>query len=320
MKVAVIDIGTNTALLLVARRGPQGEPVTILDLQRYPRLGRNVDARRMLHPDSMQRVLDVLTEYRSIITGHRPDAVVVSGTSAVRDAENREEFRDAVRATTGFRLEILNGNEEAVLTYRGAVSGLPKLSDATVIDIGGGSTEVTSGSEGRVISFQSLDVGSVRMTERFLVHDPPTHTEIESMTGWLRAEFGQLESPPTGSTLVGVAGTATSLAILHQGLSDYSREAVAGYRMSRTDVEALSRRLAAAPSDLIRTFSNALEGREDIITAGTLILSTYMGCFGFESLTVSERGIRYGLALRTFEGAFGSTGASFAQGRFEGLT
>ena len=302
MRVAVIDIGTNTVLLLVAEVGRDGTIRPIVYEQRVPRLGRGVDASGKLAPDAVDRVIAVLQEYRTLITPHAPRATAVCGTSAVRDAADREEFVRRVRNETGFELEVLSGDEEALLTYRGGVSGVPAAPRYTVADIGGGSTEIITGDGGRIDERVSLDIGSVRLTERCLRHDPPTPAELEAAIEIVENEIARASRFPfKGSTLVGVAGTATSLAILAQGLTAFDAGAVTNYLLSRETVESLFRTLRVMPSAMIRTLSSVMEGRSDVIVAGVLIAREIMAHFSFDTMTVSERGVRYGIALREAE-------------------
>ncbi len=301
-KIAAIDVGTNTVLLLLARVEPDGSITPILHEQRFPRLGRGVDEGRHLSPDSMKRAIGVLKEYQALLAPQRPDRVVVCGTSAVRDAINREEFLRLVRTETGLTLEILSGPDEAHWTYRGALSGLGNIGRTTVLDIGGGSTEIITGDRTAVERTFSLQMGSVRLKERFLRHDPPTPAELESAIAAVEDVLGLAGvPPPTPSTLVGVAGTATSLALLAQGAPDFDARSVAGYRMPYAVVERLFRTLSDMPSATIRALSSVMEGRADVITAGALILREVMAHWNFNEIVVSERGVRYGLVLREAE-------------------
>ncbi len=302
MTIATIDIGTNTILLLVARAATDGSLETLEYRQAVARLGRSVDAQRRLHPDSMERAVRIVEEYKRIIDHHTPARVVVCGTSAVRDAANRDEFAALILKRTGFRLETLTGEEEAIWTYRGALSGVRDTTRATVVDIGGGSTEISVGSPTRVERHASLDIGSVRLTERMFRHDPPTSLELEAAIEIVEDAIARLAGFPfAGSTLVGVAGTATTLAILSQGLTLFNVSAVTNYRLSYTTVEDLFRTLREMPSSRIREMSDVMEGRNDIITAGTLVLREVMAHCGFTEMIVSERGLRYGLAVRELE-------------------
>lgn len=311
MTVAVIDIGTNTVLLLVARVANTGEIQPLVYEQRVPRLGRGVDSSGRLDPGAMERVITVLNEYRILIAPFAPAAIAVCGTSAVRDAANSAGFSRMIEKETGFRLEVLDGGEEALWTYRGGVSGVPGPDRYTVIDVGGGSTEIITGSRVDVEDRISLDIGSVRLTERCLRHDPPTDGELEIAIELTENEIARASRFPfAGSTLVGVAGTATSLAVLAQGLKTFDVASVTNYRLTREAVESLFRALRGMPSSSIRELSAAMEGRSDVITAGTLIVREIMAHFKFDSMIVSERGVRYGIAIREAERLSGDTARS----------
>jgi len=171
MVVSVIDIGTNTVLLLVAEISSTGALTSLAEEQRIPRLGRGVDAQKMLHAEAMRRVVDVLQEYAEIVKRYTPDAVVVCGTSAVRDAHNRDELATMIQKGTGFTLEVLSGDEEALWTYRGAISGCRRCSTRRW-SISGREHGGRRWCERHVIRRISLDIGSVRLTERLFRHDP----------------------------------------------------------------------------------------------------------------------------------------------------
>jgi exopolyphosphatase/guanosine-5'-triphosphate,3'-diphosphate pyrophosphatase len=300
--IASVDIGTNTVLLLVARAGVEGEIVPLVYEQRIPRLGKGVDEHKRLHPESMARVVEVLKEYREIIRPLRPDAIVVCGTSAVRDAANREEFCELVKRETGYDLEVLSGQEESLWTYRGAISGISDLSRATVVDIGGGSTEISVGTRMAVERDISLDIGSVRITERIFRGDPPAAEEMDQARALVRGHLAQAAGFRfAGTGLVAVAGTATTLALLAQGSREFDIRAVTNYRLTFTVVERLLQTLRSMPSSAIRELSEVMSGRADVITAGALILREVMECFGFGEAVVSERGVRYGLVVREVE-------------------
>lgn len=302
MNIAVIDIGTNTVLLLVAQCNAGGDITTLAYEQRVPRLGQGVDSSRNLHPDSMERVVGVLEEYHGILGRYGVSHIVACATSAVRDAHNRDGFVDLVRKRTGIAVEILSGDEEALWTYRGAISGMAGIRKATVVDIGGGSTEITVGNAHNIQQHVSLDIGSVRLTERFFKHDPPTHPELEKAIEIVENELARASRFSfDGSSLVGVAGTATSLALLDQGRKEFHREAVTGYRLQLDNVYALFRTLRSMPAEEILQLSSVMEGRADVIAAGALILREVMAHFKFKEMVVSERGVRYGIAIREWE-------------------
>ncbi len=302
MILASIDIGTNTVLLLIADVGPTGAVSPLVSEQRIPRLGRGVDAARHLAPDSMQRVVSVLKEYRAILDRYRPAHVALCGTSAVRDAANRAEFVALVKAETGFEVEVMSGDDEARWTYRGAVSGLPGVARAAVLDIGGGSTELSLGDAHGPNRSISMDIGAVRLTERFLASDPPTREELTRAIADIRSHVhGTASFDARGHTLVAVAGTPTTLAILAQGLPRFSADAVANYPLSRDRIRRLLETLSGMRVAEIRKLSEVMEGRADVIVAGTLIMREIMETHGFEEAIVSDRGVRYGIVIREWE-------------------
>lgn len=302
MNVAAIDIGTNTVLLLIARFDSSGNITPLVYEQRVPRLGKGVDSSKSLQPKSMQRVIDVLKEYREMMSQYSLASTTVFGTSAVRDATNKDVLAEMVHREVGFELEVLDGEDEAFWTYRGAISGLKKVERVTVVDIGGGSTEITLGHQDRIVNRISLDIGSVRLTERFFKNDPPTHPQLEAAITLVEDELAKVKGFKfQDSTLVGVAGTATSLAILDQGLKDFSIQAVTNHTLNLDNVYALFRTLRSKPSSEIFRLSSVMHGRADVITAGVLILREIMAHYKFREMIVSERGVRYGLAIREWE-------------------
>jgi exopolyphosphatase/guanosine-5'-triphosphate,3'-diphosphate pyrophosphatase len=306
MKIASIDIGTNTVLLLIAEVDDNGRISPLVYEQRIPRLGKGVDASRNLQPESMHQVVEVLREYKSVISSHNVVKTIVCGTSAVREAKNKEEFRNLIHSEAGFDLEVLSGDDEAYWTYRGAISGIAGIRKATVVDIGGGSTEITVGNDRSIVNFVSLDLGSVRLTERFFQTDPPTPLELQAANMCIDSMLVKASAFNfKDSILVGVAGTATSLAVLAQGLKTFSIDAVTNYRLDIDTVNLLLQTLRAMPSEEIRRLTSMMEGRHDIITAGALILHEIMEHFNFKEMMVSERGVRYGLILREFENTHG---------------
>lgn len=313
--LAVVDIGTNTILLLVAEIGDAGQIHPLAYEQRIPRLGQGVDSRRRLSADAMQRAVTVLNEYRSIIARHSPSTAVVIGTSAVRDASNKDEFVSLVRARTGFTVEVLSGADEALWTYRGAISGITGVDRATVVDIGGGSTEISTGSASSVDSSISIDIGSVRLTERFIKHDPPQPEEVRAIKEAIETALRIAKPPAAPFTLVAVAGTATTLALLARDAREFSLEAVSGVILTLAEIESLASTLSQKSVAQILAAGSYLTGRADVITAGAMILVEVMKKLGAGSVVVSERGVRYGIALREWER--GRTGEG---GRGEGET
>jgi exopolyphosphatase / guanosine-5'-triphosphate,3'-diphosphate pyrophosphatase len=302
---AAIDIGTNTVLLLVAE-SDGNTVVPLLEKQEIPRLGRHVDAARNLSGESIRKVETVLRNYRDIITnGYGDIPVIVTATSAVRDATNRDYFLDYIKKNTGFDIRILSGDDEAEWTYSGALAplvlqpGLPVL----VVDIGGGSTELAAGRKGVLQQYLSMDMGSVRYTERYLKHSPPAHRDIAACRDAILVclEKSGLKTDP-GTVLTGVAGTVTTLAALCYNLADTGAARPAGMKITSEQLKKIISEIILLSSDRILTMNpGVLKGREDVILAGLLILEGVMDHFGFDECIVSPGGIRHGALLRAFE-------------------
>ncbi len=299
---AAIDIGTNTVLLLVAEVNDRDIQV-IHEEQRIPRLGKGVDNTKLLHKNSVERVLQSLREFKEIIESEYPkvDEVIVTATSAVRDAENRDSFIKKVKEETGFDIRLLSGDEEAQYTFQGALSvlALEAKHSAFVLDIGGGSTELALGSSKGLEQYHSFDMGSVRFKERFLLHNPPYQEEIFECNDEIRYLLGKQKfKPPKNVTAIGVAGTATSLAAIDLQLDEYENSRLNGHIIDR---EKLSKSIEIFSlhtyDQLLELSPKLLKGREDIFLTGLLILEGFMKFYDIPEIKVSTGGIRHGAIL-----------------------
>ena len=293
--VAAVDCGTFSTRLLVC--GPAGEP--LVRLMRITALGEGVDRSRSLSAAAMDRALTVLREYRQVMDQHDVHRARMVGTSALRDADNRELFRQEATKVVGAELELLSGQDEAALSFSGATRELrPGTGPWLVADIGGGSTELVVGPE--PAGACSLDLGCVRVTERFLHHDPPAPAELAAAAAWLSEQYRRAEAdiPALGGarTLVGLAGTVSALACYDQGLAAYDRQAVHHYRLSRQAVERAAHDLARMPAAQRRGRPGIEAARAPVIVGGTVVLATLMAHFGFDDCLVSESDILDGLA------------------------
>jgi exopolyphosphatase/guanosine-5'-triphosphate,3'-diphosphate pyrophosphatase len=305
MKIAAVDLGTNTCLLLVAEVSEDGVLTTLRGEQRLPRLGTLVDSTGMIHEAAFDRVAAVLKEYSSIARGHGIPVLTVCATSALRDARNAPLFLERIRSELGIVIEVISGEEEALLTYKGALCGLNEsAADRLVIDIGGGSTEIshpvpgTRNGSTKLVRY-SLQIGAVRLTERLLKHAPPHPSELSSARELIMEELAQVRNPGFERfEAVGVAGSVTTLACLDQGLDAFDAAKVGGYLLRFDRVDAWLRRIAQMAPEEIRALSTATAGREDIMTAGLLILREIMAVYRIGSIRVSEKGLRYGIVLR----------------------
>jgi len=313
VRYASIDIGTNSVLLLIADADDCLVP--IVDLQRIPRLGKGVDKHATLSAESIGRALAVLSEYRAIIDRYDVDRVVAAGTRALREALNAELLVSEAQRRFGFSIEILSETEEATWTFKGAVSNIAEGADEAslflVIDIGGGSTELTIGTRREVRAALSTPLGSVRITEKFFHSDPPTEHELGIAGNFivdvlresaLRLPLHTEERHEV--TAIGVAGTITTLAAMQLELKVYesaSGRPVEGAQLKYVDVESLVARLSRMKVEQIRAIPQVSEGREDVILAGGLVLLEVMRFFHLPSILVSDRGLRYGLILRDLQ-------------------
>ncbi len=302
MRIAVVDIGTNSTRLLVADR--EGDRITA-ELERrssVTRLGAGVDADGRLAEDAMQRVYKTLDEYRELIDLHRSDVAIAVLTSAARDAANGQEFADTVKERYGLEPHVITGDEEAGLTFLGAMSERDPddRTRTVVIDIGGGSTEIVVG-EGREAGFHvSTQAGVVRQTERHIHEDPPTEEELEETRQDVRATLEEgVPEKERGAVERGiaVAGTATSLGAIAQELEPYDPNRVHGYRLTRKECEAILDRLAAIPLEKRRQVPGLHPDRAPTIVAGVIILLEVLRLFGLEEVEVSEHDILRGAAL-----------------------
>jgi exopolyphosphatase / guanosine-5'-triphosphate,3'-diphosphate pyrophosphatase len=295
MRVAAIDQGTNTTRLLVADV-EDGEVEEVSKRVEITRLGEGVDARRRLLPLPITRVRNVLTDYRREAERLGAERVLLTATSAVRDAENGEAFLGEIEWSYGFVTRLLSGDEEAELTFRGAADG--RAGRTLVIDPGGGSTEFVVGEGGRVRSRQSVDVGSVRLTERFLRSDPPTTAEQEACAAYVRSAL-----PPRQEVdhALGVAGTITTLAALDLGRDDPEGLGTHGHRLTLDAVRAQRERLAAVTLDERRRLPGLHPERAPVIVAGAILVEQVIAHFELDALEVSERDILHGAALEAAE-------------------
>jgi exopolyphosphatase/guanosine-5'-triphosphate,3'-diphosphate pyrophosphatase len=303
MRVAVVDIGTNSTRLLIADVDPRAGAVTeLVRRSQVTRLGHGVDASGSLGQEPMQRVFDTLAGFRAEIDAEGAEKNLAVLTSAVRDAANGPAFAERVRADFGLDAKVLSGEQEAQLSFLGAISGRADSAQPTVvIDIGGGSTEFVVG-VGRAAGFHvSLPAGVVRMSERHIHSDPPATEELQALALDVRTVL--LDGLPVQERApvergIAVAGTATSAAAIDQELDPYDSARVHGYQLELSTVELLLARLADMTEEQRRTVVGLHPDRAPTIVAGMILLEEAMRAFELERVEVSEHDILYGGALR----------------------
>lgn len=302
MPVAAVDVGTNSVRLLVldddGRRLTRELTIT--------RLGQGVDRNGHLDDDALQRTLDALAHYRQVWEGHGvTDRVRIAATSAVRDAADRDRFFAGVRQTTGVDAEVISGSEEAALAFAGASGAVDVTPPTMVLDVGGGSTELIVGDpDGTVLGEVSLQLGCVRLTERHLSTDPPTAAQLIEARRLVLDQLAQAAADLRAAgvdlsrvgSLIGVAGTATTLAALHLGLDAYREEAIHGTRIPADALRELTEELCAMTVAERAALGPVQAGREDVLHGGALIIAGVLEEFGFAEVMVSESDGLDGLA------------------------
>ncbi|HEY2997569.1 MAG TPA: Ppx/GppA phosphatase family protein [Acidimicrobiales bacterium] len=298
--IGSVDMGTNSTRVLVAE--PRDGKLHILDRrQTITRLGQDVNATGRLADEAVERTLACLRDYREILDRHGVERIRAAATSAARDAANRDEFFDAVEDTIGVRPELLSGIEEGRMSFLGATGDLDHaLGPFVVVDIGGGSTEFIVGTDA-VEGVISVDVGCVRLTEKFLEHDPPLPEELTasiSLTdAYLEDVVREVPGVAEARTLVGVAGTITTVAAVELGLATYDRDAIHHFRLTHDAAEDVFRTLATEPRAQRIHNPGLEEARADVIVGGCCVLVALFRRFGFDEMIVSEADILDGLAL-----------------------
>jgi exopolyphosphatase / guanosine-5'-triphosphate,3'-diphosphate pyrophosphatase len=302
VRVAVVDIGSNSTRLLVAEVSDGRVTAELERRTKVTRLGAGVDSAGRLSEDGMERVFATLEEYREAIDSHSAERAMAVLTSAVRDAANGSEFADAVGSRYGLESHVLSGDDEARLTYLGATSKRnPDDSTPTlVVDIGGGSTELVIGVGRRMGFHVSTQAGVVRQTERHVHSDPPSPAELKELAGDVR-EILAAAVPASERTAVrhaiAVAGTATSLAAIAQALEPYDPARVHGYVLSAAERERILAQLVAVPLEERRQTPGLDPDRTPTIIAGVVILGEVAQLFGLDEIEVSEHDILRGAAL-----------------------
>ena len=297
-RVAALDLGTNTTRLLVA--DVDGDRVEeVVRRTAITRLGEGVDGRRRLLPLPIARVRNCLSDYRRRAESLGAERTLLVATSAVRDAENGEAFLGDIECSYGFATRLVSGEEEAELTYRGVTAGRALAPGTIVVDLGGGSTELVT-EDLRI----SLDVGSVRLTERFLASDPPTPAELEGAATAVRAVLAERvpdDVRASTTAVIGVAGTVTTLAALDLGLVEYDRERIHRHRISIGAIDELLARLAALPVAERRELPGLEPERAPVIVGGVVIVRELLRHLELDELEVSERDLLDGIALEAAE-------------------
>jgi exopolyphosphatase/guanosine-5'-triphosphate,3'-diphosphate pyrophosphatase len=275
-----------------------------LELATITRLGEGVDRTRALSPSASERTLSCLARYRAALDARAVERLAVVGTSALRDARGGDHFLQRAAEILGVTPQVISGREEAELSFEGALSGLAVAGNVCVFDIGGGSTEIVTG-RAQPLSLQtavSLELGSVRLFERHVRSDPQTAAERDRIVEDVRSALERAPLPASDAELVGVAGTVTQLASIHFGLAAYDSAGVHGARLDASTLLGLTNRIEGLPLKERCELPGMEQGRADVIAVGARILLEILHWSKKESLIVSDRGVRWGLAMTLARG------------------
>lgn len=313
-RLSIIDIGTNTMLMLIGEFVKSSFSITtLLDMQRIPRLGEGVDGIRNIHPESIKKSISLLNEYKNISKEYKSEKIVTIATSFLRDAHNKNEFISKIKEEAGFDVEILSGKDEAKWTFWGGIYDQLRIMNEEIriclIDIGGGSTEISFSNNlpytltkesilNQTIQNYSLDIGSVRLKEKFKISQPPTGQSLTIIENHIKHELDKLNLKLDSFELIGVAGTLTTLAAIKLKLTKYKKEKIEGLEISLNEIEKIYEMIIKRDINELNNMGDYMEGRSDIIFTGILILKTFMQKFRFKKIKVSTKGLRYGILLR----------------------
>jgi exopolyphosphatase/guanosine-5'-triphosphate,3'-diphosphate pyrophosphatase len=308
VKIATLDVGTNTVLMLIAERDASGEVHQLANLSRITRLGRGVDSSGKLDPAAAAQTLAAITEFAQRARSLNVDKILGVATAALRDVSDGAAFLAQVKAQAGVDLEIIKGETEAQLEYLAVARGLTldPAAKALIVDIGGGSTELIRAQPGRKLDLVSLQIGSVRLTERLVHHDPPTAREAADLRLAINEALQDLGWDFTPDVMVGIAGTVTTVCSVALGMATYDSKIIHGHRLAHEQVVAAIAKFGALHLAERKQLPGLEAGRADVIFAGAAILERIMNHFHLDEVIVSDQGVRWGLLWRALDQATAS--------------
>ena len=306
MRVAALDLGTNTFLCLLAEGNAQGISKIHKDMVEVVRLGQAVDKNKVFHPYALSRARTCLEQFKKEIEIFQPDKILAVATSAARDVSNSEELFK-IGEEYKIPIQIIEGEKEAQISYQGALVGFDlKDKNVSVIDVGGGSTEIISGQNGNIQFAQSLNMGGVRLTEKLITKQPVSTIEQIQVKAAIQKhldDFQEKKEFELSEVLIAVAGTPTALAVLELGSlgsDQFNNDQVDGFKFNLSQLEKWQNIFATTSVEEKKSKYN-LGGRADIIFAGTTILIEVMKKFQFSEVMISTKGVRYGVALQLLQ-------------------
>lgn len=304
MNVASIDIGSNTVIMLIANVDLGKNKITpLLNLYRTPRIGSNLSKSGIISKDSEHKLLKVLDEYNTKIEEFSCAEILCTATKALRSAENSDLIIKSAEEKTGIKIEVISGEREAEYSFFGSVVDYKSTLTTSVIDIGGGSTEIIMGNTQSIKQLHSFNFGSVSLTEKFISNNPPTRTELENLRNHIMEQLNTKEElfNRTIGNLIAVAGTPTTLSAILQNLIEFDESKIDNSIIHFRELEAICHQLSNMTSQqILERYGKIVEGREDVITTGAIILKTILQKMNSDNLLVSTKGLRYGAIVRKF--------------------
>jgi len=306
MKLATFDIGSNTVLMLAVEVDDRRQPHILAELSRITRLGRGVDRNGRLDPASSDLTLSTIEEFARKAREIGVERMVAAATAALRDAADGADFIARVRTRADLELQIISGAEEASMSHLAVLRGLDidPSTPLLIVDIGGGSTELIRAEPGKPLEMTSLQIGSVRLTERCVRGDPPSQEDAAALRSTIDGELDGLGWDFRPRALVGIAGTVTTLCAVALGLREYDSSIVHGHHMSRSEVDRTIAILRSMPQAERLKLAGLPQGRADVIFAGATILERVMTRFSADEVLVSDQGVRWGLMWREIDRLF----------------
>jgi exopolyphosphatase/guanosine-5'-triphosphate,3'-diphosphate pyrophosphatase len=293
--VAVVDLGSNTARLVLFRSNRAGPPWSILEAKETPRLAQDLRPMGHLSAEGIDRAAGTLARFGRILRARSPRAVSIVATSAVRDAPNRERFLGLARRRSGFAVRPLTAREESYYAFRGVASSIP-LENERLFDLGGGSIQIISVREGRFRSSISHPLGALRMHAQFLKHDPPKEREFDALVDFLDVSLQHVPKGRPGERVIGIGGTVRSLARVLRESGELPFDDLHGARLGRGDLERLLDLFRETPTELRKEIPGLSSDRADVALAGTMVILRLMRRLGVGEITVSACGLREGVA------------------------
>ncbi|OGU58257.1 MAG: hypothetical protein A2V66_03450 [Ignavibacteria bacterium RBG_13_36_8] len=300
MNIASIDIGTNTVLLLIATIDQEHLTFKpIINAYKVPRIGRGLIKGNSIPDKNVSQLLDVLKEYSFLIAQNNCNITLVTATNALRIATNADNIVEKIKDAIGYDLKIVTGEEEAYLSFLGASTSLPEIERKCSIDVGGGSTEIIIGTSGTIEFKESLQIGAVSLTERYINNDPPTKFEINIIQEFIKQKLSGLNKKLFNDlTCIAVAGTPTTLSCIIKNLKTYNENVIEGSTITIKDLNNIIILLTKMTAEKIKSkYGKIVEGREDILLSGSIIIHEFMKCVNLDKVYVSGRGIRYGAVI-----------------------